>query len=82
MVISRENRDLIEKSIKSAVWHMSSKINRRVKPGREDDETIKIWSRIQRRIWSLQKNYILLCRNKSNYNQFINDMTHRDKNEK
>jgi hypothetical protein len=73
LVIARENRDLSEKNIKAAIWHHSSKINHRVKtyPQRQDANLIRIlWSRIQRRVFSLQKTHILTCRNKSTYQEF------------
>lgn len=62
MVLARENPALSAKDIRAAIWHFNSKINGRVRC--EDDEALKkIWQRLQRRVWSLQKTYLSQCIN-------------------
>lgn len=62
MVLARENADLTTKDIRAAIWHFNSKINARVQC-QEDQALKKIWQRLQRRVWSLQKSYLTLCIN-------------------
>jgi hypothetical protein len=61
--LARENRDLSPQDIKAAIWHFNSKMNTRVKSTQQDERLSRIWSRIQRRVWFLQKTYLTQCIN-------------------
>lgn len=71
LVLARENKDLSEKAIRTAIWQHSSRLNFRVKQYADDGRASKVlWFRIQRRVWSLQRSHIMVCRNLYTARQF------------
>jgi hypothetical protein len=60
-----------EQQIKNAIWHHSSRYNKRVILPEEEKRKLAnlltIWQSIKGRLWYLQKDYIHACENKYNY---------------